>query len=280
MFARTLVQWLFNPGEPAGGGFPPPGYAPAPAPAPAGAPPIQQAVMPFATAPPPPPAAPQVPPAAVAPAPPAPPPPAVVPVPAEELTRLYSLQAQLQRIESERQAESERLRAETLQAEAKRGAVDESFTKFRQESEAKFQALERQYLDSETRRAVQAALAPSLPKMRPEVVEMVTELVAKGITAVRGADGRILIHDPVTGRPADAVIAERLASAPFQVFFLPSTPGGAPGAFAGAAAVPTPPPGGPAGVPQTLGERIAAQYAAHQQNAQRNPAAPRGLSGR
>jgi len=262
MFPRPLVQWLSNPGEPVGGGLVP--QAPAPAPA---APVVQQAVMPFAAQPNPPPAAPA-----------APPPAPVVQLTAEEVTRLYGVQAQLQRIEAERVAEAERLRAEALAAEAKRGAVDQAFDTFRKEADAKYQALERQYLDAEARRTVQAALAPHLSKARPECVEMLTELASKGITAVRSADGRIMIHDPVTGRPAGDVISERLASAPFQVFFLPSTPGGA-GVTGASASVPTPPPNQAAGF-QTLGDRIAAQFAQHQQGARGNPLAPRGLAGR
>jgi hypothetical protein len=264
MRLRLLGQTLFNPGEPTGGGLAgPPVTLSTPPPV---APVVQQAVMPFAV---------QQQPAVHSP--PAPATPPVVPIPADEVTRLYAVQAQLHRIENERQAEAERLRGEALAAEAKRGAVDEAFTKFRQEADTKYQALERQYLDTETRRAVQATLAPHLGRVRPENVEMLVELAGRGIAAARSADGRILIHDPVTGRPAADVINERLASAPFQVFFLPSTPGGA-GVTGASASVPTPSAGHAQGF-QTLGEKIAASFAQHQQGARGNPLAPRGLAG-
>lgn len=251
MFPRSFVTWLYNP-DPSGGsalpGMIPPTVAPVQPPNNV----PQQGALPFALPPQ------QAPATAPAPA------PAVaqaVTLPAEEAARLYGLASQLQQFQATAAAEAERLRNEALVAQAKKGEVDQAFATFQQQAKEKYDALERQLLDGERGRIVAGALAKSRASIRPECLTLVEDLIGRGLVAVRDQAGNVHVQDAATGRPAADVITERLASAPYQVFFVPSTTGGA-NVSGAAATVPTPAPNG--GGFATLGEAVVAQWQTRQ----------------
>lgn len=261
---EPLTPWLENQDQAGGSPAGVPGFGPIAASAtpPQGqgqqAPPTpQQAAFPFGQQPQP----------AVAP-PQAPPTPSTVTLPADEAVRLYGLAAQLQQREAAAAAEAERLRNEALVAQAKKGEVDQAFDAFRKQADERYQGLERQLLDGERARLVAATLSKSRAAIRPECLPLVEDLISRGLVAVRDQSGNVHVQDATTGRPAADVINERLASAPFQVFYVPSTQGGA-GARGVATTTPTPAANGDG--PSSLGEALLAQWQSRQPTSQLFP---------
>lgn len=162
-----------------------------------------------------------------------------VSVTAEEYQRLRSLESQFKELQRQQEAAIEAKEAERLRALAEKGNVEEALAQQRAswerkhaEAQARYADLERQVFEDRKAAAIAEAFqgrsfAGETAEQRADTAAMARQLLRDELETVRDASGSLSVRDKVTGRPAAEVIAERLDSPRFAIFFAPSARGGA-----------------------------------------------------
>jgi hypothetical protein len=172
-------------------------------------------------------------------------PPAVPPTPAPAAAHDAAL-AELTRnraeLETYRAADAQRAAVARAEQEAKlvqKGQAEEVknfYTKELAEKEKAFQALQERTRSAEKGRALSQALAGK-GLSYPEAVADLQTLWANDFEVVDGPNGEFIVRDKASLRPADQVVAERLALPRYAPFLSPSSRGG--GANGGGSPLPS-----------------------------------------
>jgi hypothetical protein len=142
----------------------------------------------------------------------------------EKAKELFQAAMRLELIEKERAAELARKEEEKLKEQAKRGEVEEAFSKYKSASEAKIAMLQKTILDGRLEAEVANALA-GVKWKTPEAAGIALKLVRDTVKADYDQSGNVVVRDAL-GRPAADAIKEWLASPTAALMIEPANKGG------------------------------------------------------
>ncbi len=159
----------------------------------------------------------------------------------DDYQRFRGLEKQLADIRTEQQValdakERERLLALSAQGKAEQ-ALDEQKKSWESkvtESNTKYGELERQVYDREKTRVLDSALVGRTfvgesPERQSAKAGQLRRLLESEYETTRLADGNLIVRHKATGRPAEDVLKESLASPDYEHFFKATSQGGAGG---------------------------------------------------
>lgn len=178
---------------------------------------------------------------------------------AAELARLRARLAELETAEAERQRQAASKTEADLVAKGKAEEVRQYYQAEVEKREAALRELEARTRSSERSRAIAAALT-GRPLSYPEAAADLAKLWADDFEVRDASDGSFAVVCKVSLRPADQVIAERLASPRYAAYLKAEARGGA---LAGGQPLPTQLPG--QGQPLTFEQQVMANWQAAQQ---------------
>jgi hypothetical protein len=172
---------------------------------------------------------------------PSPSPPPVLTISVDDYQRFRGLEKQLADIRVEQQLVIDAKEKERLVALAGQGKAEQALDEQRKsweskvaESNTKYGELERQVYDREKTRVLDSALVGRTfvgesPERQSTKAGQLRRLLESEYETTRLADGNLIVRHKATGRPAEDVLKESLASPDYEHFFKATSQGGAGG---------------------------------------------------
>lgn len=185
-------------------------------------------------------------------APPAPSVPPTVPLTVEEYQRLRGLESQLQNYQQQEADRAAQAEAEWLEVLAEKEGAARALEEQRMQADVRYTEAQSRYTSLETQIqgerknvVLTEALASrtfvgETPEQKAQSQAMVRRMLQDDFETTRDASGALVVREKITGRPAEAVLKEKLNQWPLTQFFAADTKGGS--GAAGALGNGSPPP--------------------------------------